>query len=199
MVKNNAQYRIIEENCEIGDDTRIRNFCHIRSSSKIGTWCNIGNNVYIDSGVIIWDRVKIQNGVNIYHGVEIGSDVFVGPSVTFTNDLHPRAFIWSDEKISKTYVKDGVSIGANATIRCWITLHHYSMIGSGSVVTKDVPPYCLLVWNPGKIVGLVKKDGTPVKDIFSYILRNWDSQLEISFEWETFSIPKTLLHKNLSY
>lgn len=149
---------IIEKWALIWEKTQIWNYTHIRSWSCIGTWCNIWNNVYIDSNVIIWNNVKIQNGVNIYNWVSIWDDVFVWPGVTFTNDLFPRAFIWDDSKLTKTQVRKGASIGANATIKCWITIWEYAMIGAGAMVTKDVPDYWLVIWNPGRLVGSVTKN-----------------------------------------
>jgi len=159
---NPAQFRIIEDGTQIGENTKVWNFTHIRSTAQIGTGCNIWNNVYIDSGVIIWNNVKIQNSVNIYQGVTLEDDIFIGPSVTFTNDLFPRAFIWGEEKISQTHVEKWVSIGANATIKCGITIGEYAMIWAGTMVTKDVPAYSLVVGNPWRIIGQVDKNGNKI-------------------------------------
>ncbi|MCD5425150.1 MAG: N-acetyltransferase [Methanosarcinaceae archaeon] len=145
---------IVESN-DINDGTSIWHFVHVRENARIGKNCSIGKSAYIDIDVKIGDGVKIQNFVSVYKGVEIGDDVFVGPSVTFTNDLHPRAFAWSDEKITSTIVKKGVSIGANSTIICGIVIGEYAMIGAGSVVTKDVPPFGLVYGNPSKLKGFV--------------------------------------------
>ncbi len=155
---NEAKYRIIEEWSQIWDWTNIWNFTHIRTESIIWKNCNIWNNVYIDSKAKIWDNVKIQNSVNIYNWVEIWHDVFVWPSVTFTNDLYPRAFVWWEDKVSKTIVENGVSIWANSTIKCWITIWEYSLIWAWTMLTKSVPPYSLVVWNPWRIVGKVDKN-----------------------------------------
>lgn len=155
---NKAKYRIIEENSKIWEDTNIWNFTHIRQNACIWNNCNIGNNVYIDSGVIIWNNVKIQNWVNAYNWLIVWDDVFIWPSVTFTNDLFPRAFIWNKEKVTKTNIENGVSIWANATIKCWITIWEYSMIWAWTMVTKNIPPYSLVVWNPWKIVWKVNKN-----------------------------------------
>jgi acetyltransferase-like isoleucine patch superfamily enzyme len=155
---NNAQYRIIENWASIWENTNIWNFTHIRSTAKIWNNCNIWNNVYIDTWVIIWNNVKIQNWVNAYNWLEIADDVFVWPSVTFTNDLYPRAFIWGEDKISKTIIEKWVSIWANATIKCWITVWEYALIWAGTMVTKDIPPYSLVVWNPWRVIWKVDKN-----------------------------------------
>ncbi|MBI2079575.1 N-acetyltransferase, partial [Candidatus Micrarchaeota archaeon] len=125
----------------------------------IGEECNIGKGVYIDSGVVVGNGVKIQNFVSVFNGVVLGDDVFVGPSVTFTNDLYPRAWIWNQEKIAKTEVKKGASIGANATIIAGITIGEYAMVGAGAVVTKNVEPQQLVYGNPAKARGWVCKCG----------------------------------------
>jgi len=123
--------------------------------AKIGKNCVIGKSVYIDEDVEIGDRVKVQNFVSVYKGVRIEDDVLVGPSVTFTNDLYPRAFSWDADKITMTVVKEGASIGANSTIVCGVTIGEYAMIGAGSVVTKDVPPFGLVYGNPAELKGFV--------------------------------------------
>lgn len=143
---------------DIGDGTKIWNLAQVRENCRIGENCIIGKNVYIDTGVKIGSCVKIQNNVNVYQGVEIEDDVFLGPSMTFTNDLYPRAFD-KDWKIVPTYVKKGASIGANVTVICGHTIGKYAMVGSGSVVTKDVPDYALVVGNPAKQIGWVCKCG----------------------------------------
>ncbi|MCX9029606.1 MAG: acyltransferase [Candidatus Methanoperedens sp.] len=148
------QTAIVESN-DIGDGSKIWHFVHIREGASIGKNCNIGKSVYIDTGVEVGDNVKIQNFVSIYKGVQIQDDVFVGPSVVFTNDLYPRAFIWGDEKIVTTIVKKGSSIGANSTIICGVTIGDYAMVGAGSVVTKDVPPFGLVFGNPARLKGYI--------------------------------------------
>lgn len=145
----------IVESDSIGSGSKIWHFVHIREHSVIGQNCNIGKSVYVDSGVKIGDNVKIQNFVSIYQGVEIENDVFVGPSAVFTNDLYPRAFIWGEERIVPTIVKKGSSIGSNATIICGVTVGEYALVGAGSVVTKDVPPFALVLGNPARLKGFV--------------------------------------------
>lgn len=152
----------VVESADIGDNTSIWHFAHIREGARIGRNCNIGKGVYIDRDVRIGDNVKIQNFVSVYHGVEIEDDVFIGPSAVFTNDLYPRAFIWSEDRVVPTKVCRGASIGANATIICGITIGEYAMIGAGSVVTDDVPPYGLVYGNPAVLRGYVCRCGKPL-------------------------------------
>ena len=155
---------IVESN-SVGEDTKIWHFAHVREGAIIGNECVIGKGVYIDKDVIIGNRVKIQNFVSIYKGVKIEEKVLIGPSVTFTNDLYPRSSRWSDEKIVSTVVSKGVSIGANSTILCGIKIGSYAMIGAGSVVTKDVPPFGLFFGNPASLKGYVCYCGKKVNDI----------------------------------
>jgi len=151
------------EDAEIGEGTNVWHFVHIREGVKIGKDCNIGKGVYIDKNVVIGDRCKIQNFATIYQGVEIGNDVFIGPHVCFTNDVYPRSFIWNEEKLEKTIVKDGASIGANATIIAGVTIGKYAMVGAGAVVTKDVPDNGLVIGNPARLIGFVCKCGHRLK------------------------------------
>ena len=153
----------VSKDAKIGDGTKIWNQAQVREGATIGENCIISKNVYVDEQVHIGNRVKIQNNVNVYHGVTVEDDVFLGPSMTFTNDMFPRAFN-SEWKISETRVKKGASIGANATIRCGITIGEYATIGAGSVVTKDVPPYALCVGNPAKQIGWVCKCGFRLRE-----------------------------------
>ncbi|TFG04748.1 N-acetyltransferase [Candidatus Thorarchaeota archaeon] len=153
---------VIDDGAEIGSGTRVWHFAHVRGSARIGKDCIIGKDVYIDAGVTIGDRVKIQNGVSVYHGVTIEDDVFCGPHMTFTNDIYPRAF--SDSwKVIKTLVKKGASIGAHATIVCDTTLGKYCMVGSGAVVTREVPDHGLVIGNPARLIGFVCTCGQPLK------------------------------------
>lgn len=150
----------------IGDGTKVWNLAQVREKSYIGRNCIISKNVYIDTKVKIGNGVKIQNNVNIYHGVYIDDDVFLGPSMTFTNDKIPRAFN-HDWIITETHVKKGASIGANATIVCGVTIGEYAMIGSGSVVSKDVPPHALVVGNPARQIGWVCTCGNRLDDNYT--------------------------------
>lgn len=159
FIHNTAE---VSDLATIGDGTKIWNLAQIREHCIIGENCIISKNVYIDTKVIIGNRVKIQNNVNVYHGVEIEDDVFLGPSMTFTNDFYPRAFN-EEWQITETHVKKGASIGANATIVCGNTIGEYAMVGSGSVVTKDVPPYALVVGNPARQIGWVCKCGRRIE------------------------------------
>ena len=155
----------VDENCSIGDGTKIWHFSHVQSGSLIGKNCSLGQNVNIGNNVIIGNSVKIQNNVSIYEGVELKDFVFCGPSMVFTNIKVPRSeFPQKGSKFyKKTLVKKSVSIGANATIVCGVTLGAYSMIGAGAVITKDIPEFALVVGNPGKIVGWVDKQGNKLK------------------------------------
>lgn len=145
----------VVESDNIGEGTKIWHFAHVREGAKIGESCVVGKSVYIDTEVEIGNGVKIQNFVSVYKGVKIEDDVLVGPSVTFTNDLYPRAYGWGEDKIVPTVVKKGVSIGANSTIVCGIIIGEYAVVGAGSVVTKDVPPFGLVYGNPVELKGFV--------------------------------------------
>lgn len=148
----------VSEKAQIGKGCKIWNQAQIREGAVLGENCIVSKNVYIDENVLIGNRVKIQNNVNVYHGVTVEDDVFLGPSMTFTNDMYPRAFN-SDWKITETFIKQGASIGANATIRCGITIGEYAVIGAGSVVVKDVMPHELVAGNPARRIGWVCKCG----------------------------------------
>ena len=159
---------VIDENCSIGEGTKIWHFSHLMGSCVVGDNCNMGQNTYIDSNVIIGNGVKIQNNVSVYDGVIIEDDVFLGPSMVFTNIINPRSFINRKNKFHKTIVKRGATIGANATIICGINIGAYSLIGAGAVVTKDVPDYALILGNPARQKGWVSEAGFTLKfDEFS--------------------------------
>lgn len=155
----------VDENVEIGKETKIWHFSHIQTGSTIGKKCSIGQNVNIGNNVIIGNHVKIQNNVSVYEGVELQDYVFCGPSMVFTNIKVPRSEFpqRGSEYYEKTLVKKSASIGANATILCGVTIGEYSLIGSGAVITKDVPPFSLVVGNPGRIVGKLDKKGNLLK------------------------------------
>ena len=153
----------VNEKAIIKNNTKIWNNSQIRENAVIGENCIIGTNVYIDFDVVIGNNVKVQNGVNVYHGVEIEDDVFVGPSVTFTNDMYPRAFN-NDWEVFKTLVKRGASIGANSTVVCGIIIGEFAMVGAGSVVAENVNPYELVVGNPAERIGYVCKCGNKLDE-----------------------------------
>ena len=146
---------IVEDGAQLGKGTHVWHFAHIRKGAKIGKNGNIGKDVYIDTNVVIGDNCKIQNFASLYHGLIVGDNVFIGPHVCFTNDLFPRASIWNEERLVKTVVKDGASIGANSTIVAGITIGDSAMVGAGAVVTKDVPNHALVFGNPACIQGFV--------------------------------------------
>jgi UDP-2-acetamido-3-amino-2,3-dideoxy-glucuronate N-acetyltransferase len=145
----------IDEGASVGAATKIWHFSHVMSDSVIGEGCNIGQNVVVSPGCVIGKNVKIQNNVSVYTGVELEDNVFCGPSMVFTNVVNPRSHVSRKDEYRKTLVRTGASIGANATIVCGTTLGQYCFIGAGSVVTRDVPDYALIVGNPGRLRGFV--------------------------------------------
>jgi UDP-2-acetamido-3-amino-2,3-dideoxy-glucuronate N-acetyltransferase len=149
----------IDEGCEIGDDTKVWHFTHVMSGARIGQRCNIGQNVVISPGVVVGDNVKIQNNVSVYTGVILEDDVFCGPSMVFTNVINPRSHVSRRDEYQPTLVKRGASLGANSTIVCGHTIGSYAFVGAGTVVTRDVPDYALVVGNPGRITGWVCECG----------------------------------------
>ncbi|NBB22933.1 N-acetyltransferase [Runella sp. CRIBMP] len=150
---------VVDEGCEISEGTKIWHFCHIMPDCKIGQNCNIGQNVVISPGVILGNNVKVQNNVSIYTGVTCEDDVFLGPSMVFTNVSNPRSAINRRGQYEKTHVGKGASIGANATIVCGHDIGEYAFIGAGAVVTKNVPPYALVLGNPARQVGWISEYG----------------------------------------
>ena len=150
---------VIDRGCTIGDDTRIWHFSHIMAGCTIGEQCNIGQNVVISPGVILGKNVKVQNNVSVYTGVICEDDVFLGPSCVFTNVINPRSAVSRKEQYLPTHVGQGASIGANATIICGHSIGAFALIGAGAVVTKDVPPYALVVGNPAEQTGWVGEYG----------------------------------------
>ena len=155
----------VDEPCLIGKGTKIWHFSHIMKDSIIGENCNIGQNVVISPGVTLGNNVKIQNNVSVYTGVICEDDTFLGPSCVFTNVINPRSFIERKEEYKQTVVKKGASIGANATIVCGYNIGAYAFIGAGSVVTKDIPDYALIVGNPGRVVGYVCQCGNRLEEL----------------------------------
>ena len=150
---------VIDDGCKIGDGTKIWHFSHIMTGCEIGNNCNIGQNVVVSPQVILGNNVKIQNNVSVYTGVICEDDVFMGPSMVFTNVINPRSAVNRKAEYMKTIVKKGATFGANCTIVCGITIGEYAFIGAGAVVTKDVKPYALVVGNPGKQIGWMSEYG----------------------------------------
>lgn len=150
---------VIDANCRIGTGTKIWHFSHIMSDCTIGEKCNIGQNVVVSPQVVLGNNVKVQNNVSIYTGVICEDDVFLGPSMVFTNVINPRSAVIRKDEYKQTIVKKGASIGANATIICGNNIGEYALIGAGSVVTKEVKPYALVVGNPSRQIGWVSEYG----------------------------------------
>lgn len=150
---------VIDEGCEIGEGTKIWHFSHIMSNCKLGKNCNLGQNVVVSPGVILGSNVKAQNNISIYTGVICDDDVFLGPSMVFTNVINPRSAINRKSEYAKTHVGRGASIGANATIVCGHDIGKYAFIGAGAVVTKHIPDYALVVGNPSRQIGWISEYG----------------------------------------
>lgn len=155
--KHESSY--VDEPCIVGEGTKIWHFSHVMKDCIIGSNCNIGQNVVISSGVILGDNVKIQNNVSVYTGVECENDVFLGPSCVFTNVINPRSHVSRKDEYRKTTVRQGASIGANATIVCGHEIGEYAFIGAGTVVTKDVPSHAMMYGNPARLKGWVCRCG----------------------------------------
>ena len=149
----------IDEGCVVGKGTKIWHFSHIMSGCQIGEQCNIGQNVVVSPGVVLGRNCKVQNNVSIYTGVRCGDDVFLGPSMVFTNVINPRSAVVRKDEYKDTLIHRGASVGANATIVCGNTLGEYCLIGAGSVVTKDVPEYAIVAGNPAQVKKYRNGDG----------------------------------------
>lgn len=151
----------VSDKARIGADTKVWINVQIRENADIGEGCILSKDVYVDHGVRIGHRCKIQNSVSLYNGVEIGDEVFVGPNASFTNDRVPRAFN-TEWKVTPTRICNGASVGANATIVCGVTVGEYAMVAAGSVVTRDVPPYTLVMGNPARAVAKIDRAGNRI-------------------------------------
>ena len=149
----------VDDGAIVGDGTRIWHFCHVMPKAVVGEDCNIGQNVFIDNNVMIGNGVKIQNNVSVYNGVVVEDGVFLGPSMVFTNVINPRSFIERKSEFRPTFLRRGCTIGANATIVCGVEIGAYALVGAGTVVIRDVPPYALVVGNPARHVGWVSRTG----------------------------------------
>jgi UDP-2-acetamido-3-amino-2,3-dideoxy-glucuronate N-acetyltransferase len=143
----------IDDGCEIGAGTKIWHFTHVMAGAKIGRGCTIGQNVVVSPQVVVGDNVKIQNNVSVYTGVTLEDDVFCGPSMVFTNVINPRSRVPRKDEYRPTLVRCGATLGANSTVVCGHTIGRYAFVGAGTVVTRDVPDYALVIGNPGRIVG----------------------------------------------
>ena len=154
---------VIDDGCEIGDGVKIWHFSHIMPNCKLGDGCNIGQNVVVSPDVVLGNNVKVQNNVSIYSGVICDDDVFLGPSMVFTNVVNPRSAVVRRGEYSRTHVGRGASIGANATIVCGHDIGEFAFVGAGAVVTKTVPPYALVVGNPARQTGWMSEFGCKLK------------------------------------
>ncbi len=166
----------IDDDVTIGSNTKIWHFSHVLPHTIIGENCSFGQNCVVGPKVKIGSGVKVQNNISIYEGVEIEDDVFLGPSMVFTNVINPRAFIQRKEEFKKTLLKKGCSIGANVTIVCGVTIGEYAMIGSGAVVNKDVKPYALMVGVPARQIGWVGKSGNTLEFIDDEAVDKFDGK-----------------------
>lgn len=154
---------IVDEGCEIGEGTKIWHFSHIMKGCRIGEGCNIGQNVVVSPDVVLGRNVKVQNNVSVYTGVICEDDVFLGPSMVFTNVINPRSHVSRKNEYKQTILRRGCSIGANATIVCGHEIGEYALIGAGTVVTKNIKPYALVVGNPARQIGWVSRYGMKLK------------------------------------
>ena len=153
----------VDEGCEIGEGTKVWHFSHIMKGCKIGKRCNIGQNVVISPEVVLGDGCKVQNNVSVYTGVVCEEGVFLGPSCVFTNVINPRAFLERKSEYRRTVLKQGASVGANATIVCGNCIGRYAFVGAGAVVTRDVPDYAMVYGVPAEICGYVCRCGEPLR------------------------------------
>ena len=167
---------IVDDDIAIGEGTKVWHFCHILSHTKIGKNCSFGQNCVVGPKVTMGDGVKVQNNVSVYEGVEVEDDVFLGPSMVFTNIINPRAFIQRKEEFKKTLLKKGCSVGANATIVCGVSIGEYALIGSGAVVNRDVKPYALMVGVPAKQIGWVGISGNTLEFVDGVAVDNFDGK-----------------------
>lgn len=154
---------VIDDGCEIGEGTKIWHFSHIMPNCKIGNNCNLGQNVVVSPEVVLGNNVKVQNNVSIYTGVTCDDDVFLGPSMVFTNVINPRSAVNRKSEYLRTHVGKGASIGANATIVCGHDIGKFAFVGAGAVVTKNIPDYALVVGNPSKQIGWMSEFGHRLK------------------------------------
>ena len=153
---------VVDTGAQVGAGTRVWHFTHLMPRCRVGEGCILGQNVFIDNDVRIGNGVKIQNNVSVYKGVIVEDDVFLGPSMVFTNVINPRSFIERKAEFKQTMVRKGATIGANATILCGVEIGVYAMVGAGSVVTKNVKPYALVYGNPAQQKGWISKNGYPL-------------------------------------
>ena len=167
---------IVDAGTTIGEGTKIWHFSHVLSETEIGNNCSFGQNCVVGPKVTMGNGVKVQNNVSIYEGVEVEDDVFLGPSMVFTNVINPRAFIQRKEEFKKTLLKKGCSVGANATIICGVTIGEYALIGSGAVINKDVKPYALIVGVPAKQIGWVGVSGNTLKFVDGIAIDDFDKK-----------------------
>lgn len=154
---------IVDEGCQLGAGTKVWHFCHLMPKAVIGENCSLGQNVFVANNVKLGNNVKVQNNVSIYEGVVCEDNVFLGPSMVFTNVINPRSGVIRKNEYKITHVKTGASIGANATIVCGATLHEYCFIGAGAVITKDVPPYALMAGVPARQIGWMSRFGARIE------------------------------------
>lgn len=150
---------VIDQPAQIGKGTKVWHFSHIMPGAVLGEGCNLGQNVFVAAGVVLGNNVKVQNNVSLYEGVVCENDVFLGPSMVFTNVLNPRSQVNRRGEYAPTLVKQGVTIGANATIVCGVTLGKFAFVGAGAVVTRDLPDYALVVGNPARQIGWMSEHG----------------------------------------